>query len=237
MTRNIPKLIQTKFFLTIIALIIICPSQGLVTAETDNNDLATLIHQFKTGDSRARRDAAHKIGAMGPAAKEAVPVLAEALEGRTKRILAFKTLSSIGPAAKAAIPALATAMESYNHNISSRSALTLQRIGVAATPTLARALWHVRGDVRGNARNSLRMMNPFSVFLGIFFYLTFHITSFVFLKVLIILTAFIVILFCMNEFRRRAGKRSVLFPSCKELYVRNKFFRICLLVCSPSTLS
>jgi HEAT repeat protein len=60
-------------------------------------------------EAAVRRKAIEALGAMGPAAKSAVPVLTDALKDREIQVDAATGLGEIGPDAKPAIPALTAA--------------------------------------------------------------------------------------------------------------------------------
>jgi HEAT repeat protein len=63
----------------------------------------------KGNETAVRRKAIEALGAMGSAAKSAVPVLTDALKDREIQIEAATALGDIGPGAKAAVPALTEA--------------------------------------------------------------------------------------------------------------------------------
>ncbi|MFH1724305.1 MAG: HEAT repeat domain-containing protein [Elusimicrobiota bacterium] len=85
-------------------------------------------------DADVREDAPRALGSIGPAAKVAVPALAEALgdeDARVRRGAAW-ALGLIGPAAKATVPALAEALRDADWNVREDAARALGRIGPAA---------------------------------------------------------------------------------------------------------
>ena len=100
--------------------------------------------------------AAVALGVMGPAAKDAIPTLAEL--GRDPRVCgdAALALSRVGPAA---IPALTELLKEQNDRVRARAAWALGMIGPAAReaiPTLAGMLKHGGNDAPTAAKASAR---------------------------------------------------------------------------------
>ena len=91
--------------------------------------IEVLADRLKNGNIKERRDAVKQIGLFGPLAKDAVPVLIEAMnmdENLFVRKEAAATLGKIGPAAKSAVPALKNALE--DPTVRSRAEEALKRI-------------------------------------------------------------------------------------------------------------
>ena len=77
------------------------------------------------------------LGEIGPAAKESVPALCEALKDKYEdiRALAAISLGNIGPAAKPAVPQLRAALEDEDRDVRAKVAKALDKIDKeAATP-------------------------------------------------------------------------------------------------------
>ena len=88
-----------------------------------------LAGMVEDGSIKERRDAVKKIGLCGPLAKEAVPVLIEAMNMDGNLFVrkdAAVTLGKIGAAAKSAVPALKNALE--DPTVRSRAEEALKRI-------------------------------------------------------------------------------------------------------------
>ncbi len=91
--------------------------------------IEVLADRLKNGNIKERRDAVKQIGLFGPLAKDAVPVLIEAMnmdENLFVRKDAAVTLGKIGAAAKNAVPALKNALE--DPTMRSRAEEALKRI-------------------------------------------------------------------------------------------------------------
>ena len=91
--------------------------------------IEVLADRLKNGNIKERRDAVKQIGLFGPLAKDAVPVLIEAMnmdENLFVRKDAAVTLGKIGPAAKSAVPALKIALQ--EPTLRSRADEALKRI-------------------------------------------------------------------------------------------------------------
>ncbi len=82
---------------------------ALCGVSAGQEDVSALIHKLKDKDTDVRWRAAYALGRIGPAAKEAVPVLIATLKDKEVRTNAVFALGEIGPAAKEAVPALESA--------------------------------------------------------------------------------------------------------------------------------
>ncbi len=120
-------------------------------AEDANAKVPTLIQELTVGDRQVRRDAAMKLGQLGPAAKDAVSALVKAIDDPDRQIStnALEALGDIGPAAKDAIPALIDALDSRKvrgargqgrQQSALRAAESLSMIGADAVQPLIKAL-------------------------------------------------------------------------------------------------
>lgn len=75
------------------------------------SELNIYIEALKDTDWRVRANTARGLGEIGPAAKDAVPALIEALNDDDVSLVAVWALGEIGPAAKSAAPAIMQWME------------------------------------------------------------------------------------------------------------------------------
>jgi HEAT repeat protein len=83
---------------------------------------------LKHQDGNVRSGAASVLGEIGPAAKDAVPDLIEALKDRDMRPIAVGALGRIGPAAKDAVPALIEALKDQHFIVCNAAAKALEQI-------------------------------------------------------------------------------------------------------------
>jgi HEAT repeat protein len=97
------------------------------------------IRTLNSPDDLVRYRAIHALGAIGPAAAEAVPALTTiVLENRKRglRIEASLALSNMGREAAAAVPALAQALHDEEPIVRMNAALALSRLRAAARPAI-----------------------------------------------------------------------------------------------------
>jgi HEAT repeat protein len=110
------------------------------------------LGRLKRPEVEVRREAIHSLGAIGAAARDAVPELGAILledPDRGARIEAALALLKLGPAAEAALPALIQALADHDSVIRMDAALALLRLGRAArpaVPALLRALEDERNE-------------------------------------------------------------------------------------------
>jgi HEAT repeat protein len=104
-----------------------------------------------------RREAMKSIAALGPAAREALPVLVRASrdENQEVRLWAVTAIRRIGPAARDASPALLTVLSDDARPVQEAARDALEAIGPAATPVLLPALTTRDPWVRANAAEAL----------------------------------------------------------------------------------
>jgi HEAT repeat protein len=104
------------------------------------------IHDLKSPDSSVRVRAVRALGAIGPAAADAVPELVRILRDeptRVVRVEASHALSKMGPAARSAVPALAEALADKEPLVRMNAVMTLSKLRTEAwpaVPALIRAL-------------------------------------------------------------------------------------------------
>ena len=85
--------------LTVLLLCGSCPISVRAATPVDQESVASLINQLRTGDRIARQDAAEALGKMGPVAEDAIPALTDALQQVSTLRPAANTLAAIGPKA------------------------------------------------------------------------------------------------------------------------------------------
>jgi len=129
------------------------PRRAATTQNADTSSLARLIAQLHGADVAKREEAAHAIGRMGAAGKEAIPALIECLRQKVRfgNKAAPAGLAGIGPAA---IPSLIEAMR-FDDPYARYEAISAIRMmsdkAPAAAPALIRALDDENSAVRINA--------------------------------------------------------------------------------------
>jgi len=105
-----------------------------------------LIRELTSPDVYTRRNAAHDLASLGPAAETASPALINALSDKDDEVCvwALHALSGIGPASASAVPAILRMMTARGAYIGERCALTaigdIEKIGPAAVAPLVAAL-------------------------------------------------------------------------------------------------
>jgi len=104
-----------------------------------------------------RREAIKSIAALGPAARQALPVLVRATrdENQEVRLWAVTAIRRIGPSARDATPALLTVLSDDARPVQEAARDALEAIGPAAAPVLLPALRTRDPWVRANAAEAL----------------------------------------------------------------------------------
>jgi hypothetical protein len=131
-------------------------------------DLAPLIKKLKSAFASDVKEAAQALEKKGPAAKEAIPHLAEALKKAnfdSERIAIARALEAMGPAAKSAVPALTETLKDKAKFKDERVTLArvLGKLGPAArsaVPVLAAALKTGFSEERIAAARALAQIGP-----------------------------------------------------------------------------
>src|SRR5262245_44010924 len=108
-----------------------CPAQEKEPTH-EGKSLSRWVEQFRTARGNERNRAADAIGAMGPAAAEAVPVLVEALKDDDYHVP--RALARIGPPA---LPALKAALGHEQPAVRSGAAEALGEMGPPARTAVA----------------------------------------------------------------------------------------------------
>ena len=127
-----------------------------------------ILKTFKPIDQRRANNLVgpvQRLGLIGKAAKDAVPVLIEVLaEDNTDLTCTVATaLGNIGPEARAAVPALGDALKATNASIKWTVAETLGKLGqeaIAAVPSLSHALKDEDKDVRRTVAEAIGKIGP-----------------------------------------------------------------------------
>ena len=104
----------------LLTMLLGCESQS-------EREMRTLVAKLDDPDPTRREQAAKDIGRIGPAAKEAVPALTEALDDDDYdvTIAVINTLADIGPVA---VPALIQALGDEDNDVRLHASLALSRI-------------------------------------------------------------------------------------------------------------
>jgi HEAT repeat protein/lysophospholipase L1-like esterase len=127
-------------------------------------DLASLTQALANPDPYVRSFAAWSLGEMGPAARDTVPALVEALrleEGEGGA--AARALAKLGPVAAGAVPALVEQLKSPEARRRFTAAEALGRIGAPAGTAIPRLVECLRDDdarVRSSAAQALGRIGP-----------------------------------------------------------------------------
>ncbi len=124
-------------------------------------DVQELLVTLKSEKVQERAAAARILGELGPAAKDAVPGLQEALVDADQdvRRSAARSLGDIGRSAKAAVPALGKALQDKDATVRQAAAYALGRIGdPAAKPFLEAAKKDSNEGVKRAAKDALKAL-------------------------------------------------------------------------------
>ena len=98
------------------------------------------MNQLEHGDHAARLAAIRAIGAIGPEARAAVPILVLCLKDKELRGTSSFALGEMGADARAAVPALIETLRDGSDEARAEAAGALSRIGGVAAPELIAAL-------------------------------------------------------------------------------------------------
>jgi HEAT repeat protein len=144
---------------SVLAVLVLCAGGAAAhAAAPPGRAVATLVRQFRRGDTLARQDAAEALGRRGPRAAAATPDLMAALTDYWTRYPAALALGRIG---LRAIPLLMAALKDReNHAVRKAAGFALARMGSAALPALVRALEHRDRFVRLQASETLHALGP-----------------------------------------------------------------------------
>jgi HEAT repeat protein len=105
---------------------------GLLAAPPTRDEVATLVKQLKDKDAGKRSKAARALENLDPGAKDAVPILLEALKEQqdvTIPPVASRALARLGAPA---VPALIEALEGKDGHVQQYAAMAVQKIGPQA---------------------------------------------------------------------------------------------------------
>jgi len=135
---------------------------GAAMAKQDvAKDVQELLVTLKAGKTAERAAAARILGEMGPAAKDAVAGLQEALADDEKdvRRTAARSLGDIGRPAKPAVGALGKSLKDADPQVRQASAYALGRIGdPAGKPFLEAAKKDSNESVKKAAKDALKAL-------------------------------------------------------------------------------
>jgi HEAT repeat protein len=121
----------------------ICLTGSALRADENDAQIDSLIKQLKSPDSDMRREAAKKLGELGPDAKKAGPGLVTALKTDKDlfvRRFAAQSLGQVEADPKLAVPALATLLKEDSKELTEAAITSLGKMGSAAVPALTGAL-------------------------------------------------------------------------------------------------
>ncbi|HEY6549159.1 MAG TPA: HEAT repeat domain-containing protein [Vicinamibacteria bacterium] len=124
-------------------------------------DVQELLVTLKSEKAPERAAAARILGELGPAAKDAVPGLQEALLDADKdvRRSAARSLGDVGRPAQPAVPALGKALKDGDAAVRQAAAYALGRIGdPAAKPFLEAAKKDTNEGVKRAAKDALKAL-------------------------------------------------------------------------------
>jgi HEAT repeat protein len=117
-------------------------------------EVANLVKQLKEKNPTVRNNAARALESLDPSAKDAVPVLTEALHEQGDPIVPSVAAKALARLGANAVPALIEVLQNKEGQAQAYAAIALQRIGPdgkAATPALVEVIKKHK-DLRHNAR-------------------------------------------------------------------------------------
>jgi len=138
-------------------------ARALASLELTAESVPSLAKALGSPDAYVRAFAAWSLGNLGPAAREAVPALVEALGPDNTANVVAAALARIGPAASEAVPALVADLRGPDSGRRWRAARTLGRIGPpaeSAVTELVAALRDPNEAVRAHAARALGRIGP-----------------------------------------------------------------------------
>jgi HEAT repeat protein len=126
-------------------------------------DISRFIEVLKTGDDRARSEAADSLGKIGAVPREAVPALVAGLDSRDVGYSAESTLVKISLYDERVVPALLDVLRSGKNQASEWAVVALGEIGPpddAAIPLLIPKLESSSSDMRTEATKAVGSLGP-----------------------------------------------------------------------------
>lgn len=138
-------------------------ARALARLELTAESIPSLAKALGSPDAYVRAFGAWSLGNLGPAAREAVPALVEALGPDDTATVVAAALARIGPAAAEAVPALVADLRGPDSGRRWRAARTLGRIGPtaeSAVTELVAALRDPNEAVRAHAARALGRIGP-----------------------------------------------------------------------------
>ncbi len=136
------------------------PGQGARSVDSPvsrGKSLADWMLQAEHYIPELRREALRAIAALGPGARDALPVLTRATrdEQEDVRFWAVEALRKLGPQARPAVPALLVVLTDDTRRVQLAARSALEAVGPAAAPALLPALRSPDPWVRANAAEAL----------------------------------------------------------------------------------
>src|SRR5262249_6572231 len=116
-----------------------------------------LIKGYKAGDPDVRLYAVWSLSFIGPAAKEATPIVVKALADKSAQVRrkAAYALGRIDPDPEKVVAALVAALEDSDEDVRQAAAGPLPRMGKAAVPALIQAMKGDKAALRNTAIKTL----------------------------------------------------------------------------------
>src|SRR5262245_42454869 len=146
-------------FVTIACVLTIASSAAFAADSKD--EIANLVKQLKDKDASTRSRAARALEKIDPSAKDAVPVLIDALKEKQDVTIPPVAAKALGRLGSAAVPALTEALEIKDGKVQAYAALALKQIGPDAKPAVSALIEVVKkskdpaNSARLNARAAL----------------------------------------------------------------------------------
>lgn len=136
-----------------IACVLALASPAALHGADAKDDIAKLVEQLKDKNPSTRAKAARALENIDPSAREAVPILIDALKEKQDATIPPVAAKALGRLGGSAVPALTEALEIKDGRVQAYAALALQRIGTDAKPAVP-ALIEVIKQYKDPAHNA-----------------------------------------------------------------------------------
>jgi HEAT repeat protein len=131
-----------------------CGRAGRSAGASNGHSVAELTKILESAEETERLGAVNQLGALGPAAEAAVPVLARTLQDAAEP-LQLNAAYALGTIGEAAVPVLGEILDDVEEGPRLGATYGLGAAGAAAVPALVEALDHGHEHVRGYAAYAL----------------------------------------------------------------------------------